>query len=207
MIHSLSSPGPATQWAVVPVWSTNLVPATQLKHWMNLCLFTCVSYLPEYLIAGHVARNHNYLVLTCAACRVAGPVDDKFICLIPTSHAIQHQRRPQTFALLTRRASSNLVIFFLYSVQEIIFSCSFTYIIGGPRVPCENANISPKSIQKWSFGTVKYFVSENGNCYCQHLCNKSMSGGVWWSGWVVGCWQSIRKWRIETMGWGDIPGI
>ena len=126
---------PTTQWAVVPVWSTNLVPATQLKHWMNLCLFTCVSYLPEYLIAGHVARNHNYLVLTCAACRVPGPVDDKFICLIPTSHAIQHQRRPQTFALLTRRASSNLVIFFLYSVQEIIFSCSFTYIIGGPRVP------------------------------------------------------------------------
>ena len=113
-------------------------------------------------------------------CRVPrpGPVDDKFICLIPTSHAIQHQRRPQTFALLTRRASSNLVIFFLYSVQEIIFSCSFTYIIGGPRVPCENANISPKSIQKWSFGTVKYFVSENGNCYCQHLCNKSMRVGV-----------------------------
>ena len=63
-------------------------------------IYLCVFYLPEYLIAGHVARNHNYLVLTCAACRVPGPVDDKFICLIPTSHAIQHQRRPQTFAAL-----------------------------------------------------------------------------------------------------------
>ena len=135
MIHSLSSPGPRN----------TMGSGSGVKHKLGagnsaetlnefVFIYLCVLFTRIFNCR---TRGQESQLSCFDVCRVPrpGPVDDKFICLIPTSHAIQHQRRPQTFALLTRRASSNLVIFFLYSVQEIIFSCSFTYIIGGPRVP------------------------------------------------------------------------
>ena len=100
MIHSLSSPGPRK----------TMGSGSGVKHKLGagnsaetlnefVFIYLCVLFTRIFNCR---TRGQESQLSCFDVCRVPGPgpVDDKFICLIPTSHAIQHQRRPQTFAAL-----------------------------------------------------------------------------------------------------------
>ena len=99
MIHSLSSPGPRNTMGSGSGVKHKLGAGNSAET-LNEFVFIYLWCLLFTRIFNCRTRGQESQLSCFDVCRVPGPgpVDDKFICLIPTSHAIQHQRRPQTFS-------------------------------------------------------------------------------------------------------------